>query len=133
MQRHTEIETVTGDGRGSYQTGGLPDISSAESQTPSPGVDEKSERCNTGIPLDSQPNLDVREFVVEATLRRFVMNDRARSRRAAAAVMSRFAARHGLQIFRLGRTRLYRIDDFFRALACESRVRTERLLRRTAE
>ena len=76
---------------------------------------------------------DVREFVAERVLQCFVMDDRARSRRAAAAVMSRFAVRHGLQIFRLGRTRLYRISDFFAALERESGIRTERILRRAAE
>ena len=133
MQRHTEIEAVAGDGLGSYGAADSRSFSQRETADPSPGVDENSERCDRGIPLDSRPNLDLREFVVEASLRRFVMDDRPRSRRAAAAVMSRFAARHGLQIFRLGRTRLYRAADFFQALATESESRLDRLLRRAAE
>ena len=78
-------------------------------------------------------SFDPREFVAERMLMRFVLDGRPRSRRAAAAVMKRFAERQGVQIYRLGRNRLYRIQDFFEALARESHVRTERLLRRAAE
>jgi len=77
--------------------------------------------------------LDIREFVVEATLRKFVLDDRPRSRRAAAAVMLRFARRHGIRIFRIGRTRLYRAAEFFAALERESELLADRLLRRAAE
>jgi hypothetical protein len=73
---------------------------------------------------------DLREFVAERLLMRFVLDERTRSRRAAAAVMKRFAERQGVQIYRLGRNRLYLVKDFFEALARESHVRTERLPRR---
>ena len=133
MNRHVQTEMVGDRGQGSYQTGGLPDISSAQSHTPSPGVDVRERSQSGGIPFGEMAALDIREFVAEAALRRFVMDDRPRSRRAAAAVLLRFAQRHKLQIFRLGRTRLYRVDDFFRALARESQVRADRILRRAAQ
>ncbi len=75
------------------------------------------------------PLPDLREFVVEATVRRFVMDERPRSRRAAAAVMERFARRHGLQVYRIGRMRMYRVREFFVALDRESGIREERLFR----
>ncbi len=80
--------------------------------------------------MGDHAEFDPREFVVEAVLRRFVMDSRPRSKRAAAAVMLRFAKRNGLRIYRIGRTRLYRSCDFFEALSRESGVRFDRLIRR---
>jgi hypothetical protein len=73
---------------------------------------------------------DLSQFVAERSLQRLVMDDRARSRRAAAAVLARFAQRNGLRVFRMGRTRLYLADEFFAALERESRTRMDALLRR---
>ena len=133
MNRHVHLETGESDTRGSCERSDSRSVFSCETVGPSPHVNAKSASDDAGIPLGGSSFPDLREFVAERVLQRFVLDDRPRSRRAAAAVLLRFAQRHKLQIFRLGRTRLYRIDDFFRALACESRVRTERLLRRTAE
>lgn len=115
---------------GIYQSGVLPAISSQKSADPSPGVELTTDSSGAGIPLDGAPFPDIREFVPERTLQQLLLDGRPRSRRAAAAVMLRFSRRHGLQVFRLGRTRLYRVDDFFRALQRESGIREERLFRR---
>jgi hypothetical protein len=115
---------------GSCETRDLPPHPSHESVDPSPGVELTTDSPRAGIPFDGSPFRDIREFVPERTLQRFILDDRPRSRRAAAAVMLRFSRRHGLQVFRLGRTRLYRADDFFRALERESGIREERLFRR---
>ena len=132
MERHVHLESGESDTRGSCERSDSRAVSQRESVAPSPGVDEKSESCDAGIPL-LWSSFDPREFVAERMLMRFVLDGRPRSRRAAAAVMKRFAERQGVQIYRLGRNRLYRIQDFFEALARESHVRTERLLRRAAE
>jgi hypothetical protein len=133
MQRHTSSQTVKTERVGSCEARDLPPHSQQESVDPSPGVIANSGSPNAGIPFGESRHFDLREFVAERVLQRFVLDDRARSRRAAAAVLLRFAQRHKLQIFRLGRTRLYRADDFFRALACESQVRIDRLLRKAAQ
>ena len=133
MKRHDHLTTAESDTRRSCEARDLPPHSQHESVDPSPGVIANSGSPNAGIPFGESRHFDLREFVAERVLQRFVLDDRPRSRRAAAAVLLRFAQRHKLQIFRLGRTRLYRIDDFFRALACESQVRIDRLVRRAAE
>lgn len=124
---------MAGDGLGSYGAADSRSVSQRETADPSPHVNAKSASDDAGIPLGGSSFPDVREFVVERVLQRFVLDDRPRSRRAAAAVMLRFARRHGLQVFRIGRTRLYRSADFFAALELESQTRTERLLRRAAQ
>jgi hypothetical protein len=43
--------------------------------------------------------------------------------------MERFARRHGLQVYRIGRMRMYRVREFFVALDRESGIREERLFR----
>ena len=133
MNRHEHLETGQSDARGSYDAAEARSVSQRETADPSPGVVEIAASRYPGIPLRPEYDWDIREFVVEAALRKFVMDDRPRSRRAAAAVMARFARRHGLTVFRLGRTRLYRSADFFAALGSESQARAERLLRRAAE
>ena len=132
MERHTEPETVTEDARGSYEACGSQAVSPLKTAGPSPGVDEKSESVDAGIPSGGSSPFDPRELVAERLLMRFVLDQRPRSRRAAAAVLKRFAERQGLRIYRLGRNRLYRARDFFEALTRESRVCTEHL-RRAAE
>ena len=133
MNRHDHLETRESDARGSCERSDSRSVSSCETVGPSPGVVAiDGSRC-PGIPLRPECDWDIREFVAESALRRFVLDDRPRSRRAAAAVMLRFAERHQLQVFRLGRTRLYRVDDFFQALATESGARLDRLLRKAAQ
>ena len=107
--------------------------SPCEGGDPTPGVTRQSESPLPGIPLKPDFAFNHREFVAERVLMQFLLDDRARSRRAAAAVMKRFSERHGLAVFRLGRTRLYRQSDFFQALANESGVRLAQLLRRVAD
>ena len=124
---------MAGDGSGSYGAADSRSISQRETADPSPHVNAKSASDDAGIPLGGSSFPDLREFVAERVLQRFVLDERPRSRRAAAAVMKRFAERQGLQIYRLGRNRLYRVQEFFEALARESHVRTERILRRAAE
>ena len=133
MNRHVHLETGESDALGSYERSDTRSVSADETLGPSPGVIAIDASRYPGIPLRPECNWDIREFVVEAALRKFVMDDRPRSRRAAAAVMLRFAERHQLQVFRLGRTRLYRAADFFQALATESESRLDRLLRRAAQ
>jgi hypothetical protein len=130
MNRHTESETEQSGIGGSCQSGVLPAVSSAKKVGPSPGVDERVPSPSPGIPSGDLPLPDLREFVVEAAVRRFVLDERPRTRRAAAAVMLRFAKRHRLQVYRIGRMRMYRVEEFFAALERESRVREERLFRR---
>ena len=130
MERHVHLESGESDTRGSCERSDSRSVFSCETVGPSPHVNAKSASDDAGIPFGESRHFDLREFVAERVLQRFVLDDRARSRRAAAAVMLRFAQRHKLQIFRLGRTRLYRAADFFAALKCESQSRTERLLRR---
>jgi hypothetical protein len=129
MHRHTRQEIVESDTRRSCEARDLPPDSSPESVDPSPGVDERVPSPSPGIPLGTESLPDLRDFVVEATVRRFILDERPRSRRAAAAVMLRFAKRHRLQVFRIGRMRMYRVEDFFAALERESRVREDRLFR----
>jgi hypothetical protein len=120
---------VESDTRRSCEARDLPPGSSPESVGPSPGVYGRVPSPSPGIPLGDLPLPDLREFVVEATVRRVIVDERPRSRRAAAAVMLRFAKRHQLQVFRIGRMRMYRVEEFFAALERESRVREERLFR----
>ena len=133
MNRHVHLETGESDTRGSCERSDSRSVSSCETAGPSPGAVAIDASPYPGIPLRPECDLDIREFVVEAALRKFIMDDRPRSRRAAAAVMMRFAERHQLQVFRLGRTRLYSAADFFQALATESGARLDRLLRKAAQ
>ena len=133
MQRHTSSQTVKTERVGSCEARDLPPHSQHETVGPSPGAVAIDASPYPGIPLRPECDLDIREFVVEAALRKFIMDDRPRSRRAAAAVMMRFAERHQLQVFRLGRTRLYSAADFFQALATASGARLDRLLRKAAQ
>lgn len=133
MNRHTEPETEQSGIGGSCQCGVLPAVSRAKKVGPSPGVDERVPSPSPGIPLGTESLPDLRDFVVEATVRRFILDERPRSRRAAAAVMLRFARRHGLQVYRIGRMRMYRVREFFAALDRESSVREERLFRRAID
>ena len=130
MQRHTSSQTVKTERVGSCEARDLPPHSQHESVDPSPGVIANSGSPNAGIPLPDHQLADLRGFVAERSLQRLVMDDRARSRRAAAAVLHRFAQRSGLRVFRMGRTRLYLVDEFFDALARDSRTRMDALLHR---
>jgi len=130
MERHTLSQTAETERVGSCETRDLPTDPSHESVDASPGLELTTDSPGAGIPSDGAPVPDIREFVPERTLQQLLLDGRPRSRRAAAAVMLRFSRRHGLQVFRLGRTRLYRVDDFFRALQRESGIREERLFRR---
>jgi len=130
MQEHTQQEISATRRQGSREALDVPPISLHEIARPSPGVELTTDSPGAGIPSDGAPVPDIREFVPERTLQQLLLDGRPRSRRAAAAVMLRFSRRHGLQVFRLGRTRLYRVDDFFRALQRESGIREERLFRR---
>lgn len=130
MERHVHLETGESDARESCERADSRSVSSCETVDPSRGVDERLASPSPGIPWGDLPLPDLQEFVVEAIVRRFVMDERPRSRRAAAAVMRRFARRHGLQVYRIGRNRLYRARDFFEALDRESGIREERLFRR---
>jgi hypothetical protein len=129
MDRHTEPEMARNRRDGIYQSGVLPAISSQKSVGPSPGVIANSGSPSAGIPSGELRHFDPREFVSERILQGFVLDDRPRSRRAAAAVLKRFAERHSLQVYRLGRTRIYRAEDFFHALTSESEARHDRLVR----
>jgi hypothetical protein len=130
MERHTSSQTAQTERVGSCEALDVPPIALHETAYPSPGVDVTTDSPGAGIPFDGSPFRDIREFVPERTLQQLLLDGRPRSRRAAAAVMLRFSRRHGLQVFRLGRTRLYRVGEFFRALERESGIREERLLRR---
>jgi hypothetical protein len=129
MKRHDHLTTAESDTRRSCEARDLPSDSSHESVDPSPGVNANLGSSNAGIPLGESRHFDPREFVSERILQGFVLDDRPRSRRAAAAVLKRFAQRHSLKVYRLGRTRIYRAEDFFRALTKESKAWYDRLLR----
>jgi hypothetical protein len=126
MQTHTSSQTAQNERVGSCDALDVPTISFHEAARPSPGVNEKDRPGTGGIPLGDHAEFDPREFVVESVLRAFVMDSRPRTKRAAAAVMLRFAKRNGLRIYRIGRTRLYRSSDFFHALSRESQARLAR-------
>ena len=130
MKRHDHLTTAESDTRRSCEARDLPPHSQHETVGPSPGVIANSGSPNAGIPLPDHQLADLRGFVAERSLQRLVMDDRARSRRAAAAVLHRFAQRSGLRVFRMGRTRLYLVDEFFDALARDSRTRMDALLHR---
>jgi hypothetical protein len=132
MNRHIESEKPRTDARESYERCGLWGDSPAECMDLPPGVTENSSMPDAGIP-SGEGYPDVRDLVAERLLVRLVLDDKPRSRRAAAAVVARFAERNRLQIFRLGRTRLFRMKDVLRALERQSGRRVEGLLRRAAQ
>jgi hypothetical protein len=130
MERHDRDERALRIRTGTYNEREVARIESNESAGPSPGVDEQYKPPNGGIPLGDEPITDIRNFVAEQLLMRFVMDARPRTRRAASAVVQRFAQRHGLRVYRLGRTRLYLRAEFFQALRTESGAKLDRFLSR---
>jgi hypothetical protein len=130
MERHDRGERALRTRTETYNEREVARIESHENTDTSPGGDGQYKPPNSGIPLGDEPIADIRDFVAEQLLMRFVMDARPRTRRAASAVVQRFAQRHGLRVYRLGRTRLYLRAEPFEALRTEFGAKLDRLLSR---
>jgi hypothetical protein len=68
-------------------------------------------------------HFDIRQFIGERMVIELLLAARSPSRRAAQAVVQRFAKRHNLQVLRMGHSRFYMAQEFWPALVEESASR----------
>lgn len=83
--------------------------------------------------VDANPStvdFDITQLVSEHELHSLLLSGRPRSTKAKSSVIRRFADRHGLTVYKLGQTRLYRKDEWCRALTDASEARIGGVLKR---